>query len=222
MNTSHYTPAARSERLPSPPRTNIPPLGFATTGVHVAAANIPDFLLPYDWSVQSDLDARTTELYSWSYENRRQAQLITPFLYLGPIGAAKDAAFLQQQGITMVFATRGPTAIEARIMSSVETAAQTVGVQVEQISVKSIQNLRSTLPSAVTTIRNHLVTAPATLNKLGKVLVICETGNERSAAVVVAFLMVSLTTALNSFDSLHMLTRLYRPSSALIWLLRHR
>lgn len=194
MSATYYTPAARPERLPSPPRTNIPPLGFAPfapAGHSVGAENMPDFLRPYGWTMQTDMEARMTELYSWNYENRRQAQQITPFLYLGPISAAKDAAFLQREGITMVFATRGPSPIEARIMKAAEAAAQSVGVQVEQISVKSIQNLRSTLPAAIMTIRNHLIAAPATMNKLGKVLVMCETGNERSAAVVVAFLMVS-------------------------------
>jgi len=179
--------------LPSPPRTTIPPPLTVYTDSKAWSANmLPDYLKAYGWTLQKDLDTRQTEMFSWNYEDRRKIQSVTPFLALGPISAARNATYLQDAGITMLLAVRQQRPYEARIMSAAADVAQGLGIEIQQIDVTNLQNLRSVLSWIVTSMANHLATAPALFNRFGKVLVTCETGNERSAAVVAAFLVVSL------------------------------
>ncbi|KAM0328048.1 hypothetical protein ACHAQA_005450 [Verticillium albo-atrum] len=137
----------------------------------------------------------------WTYASRRDAQSILDWLYLGPSTASRDQAFLQREGITMVLAVRhasdmttpntlgimGPTA-----------ATRALGIPVERIDVKSTHHLIKVFTSAVKKINSHLLDvhqrqinsdAPLPFER-GKVLVICETGNDRSAIVVAAYIMI--------------------------------
>lgn len=178
--------------LPSPPSTKIPPpLGIYNEPVAWSVEALPDYLRGYGWTLQQDLDTRQNAMLGWTYEDRRQAQFITPFLALGPIRAAQDASYLREAGITMLLAIRQQRPVEARIMSAAANVVQGLGLDVQQIDVTNLQTLRSVLSKAVSLIADHLATAPARFKKLGRVLVACETGNERSAAVVSAFLAVS-------------------------------
>ncbi|MCP6423762.1 hypothetical protein NL463_31080, partial [Klebsiella pneumoniae] len=45
-------------------------------------------------------------IFDWTYERRREAQMILPYLYLGPMTAAKDEAWMRKEGITMVLGVR--------------------------------------------------------------------------------------------------------------------
>lgn len=180
-------------RLPSPPRTTIPsPLSYITDANAWSPDVLPDYLKAYGWTLQMDLKTRQNEMSAWNYEDRRRAQDIAPFIALGPISAAKNAAYLRDAGITMLLAIRQQRPYEARIMSAAADVVQGLGIEIQQIDVTNLQNLRSLLSMTVSTMANHLATAPTRFNKLGKILVACETGNERSAAVVTAFLVVSL------------------------------
>lgn len=143
----------------------------------------------------------------WRYENRRKAQPILDFLYLGPFSVIRDRAWLQNEGITMLLAARDATMAEARVMS-LDKAAIELGIEAAYVDVASRQELIRSFPAAVAMINDHLlrmyksqaqqvvvgegqqVTAinPSTFRQ-GKVLVICETGNERSATIVAAYLM---------------------------------
>ncbi|KAK6382649.1 hypothetical protein LTS17_003318 [Exophiala oligosperma] len=51
---------------------------------------------------------------SWTYEDRRVAQNILPFLFLGPVSAAKDPDFIRRAGITLVIAMRSSAAVKTR------------------------------------------------------------------------------------------------------------
>lgn len=149
----------------------------------------------------------------WRYEDRRKAQLILDFLYLGPLSVIRDRAWLQKEGITMLLAARDATMAQARMMS-LDTAAAELGIEAAYVDVASRQELIRSFPAAVAKINAHLlrvyqsqaqqvvissggegeqqqqVTAINTSTfRRGKVLVFCETGNERSAAVVAAYVM---------------------------------
>lgn len=179
-------------RLPSPPHTAIPPpLTVYTEAKAWSPDSMPDYLKPYGWTLQKDLDTRQSEMFAWNYEDRRRAQSVVPFIALGPIVAAKNATYLQEAGITMLLAIHQQQLSEARTMSAAANVAQGLGIEIQQIDVTNLQKLRSVLSLAVLSMANHLAAAPKRFNKLGKVLVTCETGNERSAAVVAAFLVVS-------------------------------
>lgn len=143
----------------------------------------------------------------WRYEDRRKAQLVLDFLYLGPLSVIRDRAWLQKEGITMLLAARDAAMAQARMMS-LDKAAAELGIEAAYVDVASRQELIRSFPAAVAKINDHLlrvyksqarhvvmgegqqVTAIDTSTfRRGKVLVFCETGNERSAAIVAAYVM---------------------------------
>jgi serine/threonine/tyrosine-interacting protein len=137
----------------------------------------------------------------WKYESRRQAQSILPFIYLGPSSAARDINFLREQGITMLLVIRDTTTATSGLLSG-QKAARELGIVSQSIDVQGNQELIRAFPRAINVINNHLVQAYRTLKDTirqpssldtppawGKVLVWCESGNERSATVVAAYIM---------------------------------
>lgn len=134
----------------------------------------------------------------WKYEWRRQNQQMTQSLYLGPSNAARDVQTLRAEGITMLLAIRDSTMALARFLSG-EKVANQLGIEADSIDVAGNPQLIAGFPQAVEKINDHLVTvfqhrvsngmSPDDPRTRGKVLVFCESGNERSATVVAAYLM---------------------------------
>jgi serine/threonine/tyrosine-interacting protein len=149
---------------------------------------------------------------TWKYESRRQAQPVLDFLYLGPWSVAKDADFLTREGITMVLVARDSRMAEARLFN-LTRVAQSLSLAVEHIDVTGYQGLIRAFPVAVKAINDHLlavyrsqavdvdalggsgssmagqIAIDQSTFRRGKVLVCCETGNDRSAAIVAAYIM---------------------------------
>ena len=130
----------------------------------------------------------------WRYDMRRVAQPILPFLYLGPLACLKDREFLQREGFTLLLAIRNDRSAQARLVSG-ERAATALGIEADSVDVSGNQELISAFPRAIRRINDHI----ASPTQIGfgypirrKVLVFCESGNERSAAVLMAYLMVML------------------------------
>ena len=152
----------------------------------------------------------TNNMLEWKYEQRRMAQQILPFLYLGPMSAAKDKSFLQRAGITMVLVVRNTMSAQAKLLGT--RAAEEMGLDTKMIDVAGNQELIAAFPKAIELINVHLSTvyqrdqasADQTMGLAqidrnitpGKVLVFCETGNERSAALVTAYIMAMYGTDL--------------------------
>ena len=211
--TATHSPAQQySFRVPSPPRIIVPP-------PHLNPNGIPDLQLAsdapidYESSGFSNADFLSTVTYGnfitannmleWKYEQRRTAQKIVPFLYLGPMSAAKDKDFLRSEGITMVLAMRNTQSAQAKLLGS--RAAHELGLEVVSIDVNGNQELIAAFPRAIEAINNHLskmyrlqqariAHTNATpgghgTSVPGKVLVFCESGNERSATMVAAYIM---------------------------------
>ena len=140
-------------------------------------------------------------MIDWKYEHRRMAQQIVPFLFLGPVSAARDSKFLQDNGITMVMAVRNTLSAQAKLLGS--KAAAELGIECSYIDVAGNQELIAAFPKAIELINAHLSSmyqsvqsrkaqlskSDESLSAPGKVLVFCESGNERSATVVTAYLM---------------------------------
>jgi serine/threonine/tyrosine-interacting protein len=135
----------------------------------------------------------------WRYEMRRSAQAIQPFLYLGPSSAARDLDFLRREGITLLLVIRNTMTAAVRLLSG-EKVATELGIQAAAVDVAGNQELIAAFPRACKIINDHLIfrfregmakntTNPDPGSIQGKVLVFCESGNERSAAVVAAYLM---------------------------------
>ncbi|KAI0132066.1 dual specificity phosphatase [Xylariales sp. AK1849] len=218
--------APYTARPPSPPAIMIPVPSFRK-------ANEPMTCMPSYASVDplflsaADLEIitrnKTQEAYdsvnNWTYEDRRTAQPILDFLYLGPSSIARDKEFLKSEGITMLLAARDSRMAQARLMG-VDRVARELGIHAEHIDVSGHQELIRSFPDAVRKINEHMldvyrsqavnVSQDADTNGIsnpehlqtpdsmvvdrthfrrGKVLIFCETGNDRSAGIVIAYLM---------------------------------
>lgn len=149
-------------------------------------------------------------MLEWKYEQRRMAQQILPFLYLGPMSAARDKAFLLREGISMVLVVRNTMSAQAKLLGT--KSADELGLETKMVDVAGNQELIAAFPKAIELINIHLSTmyqreqaraakgaalAQASRSSaLGKVLIFCETGNERSAALVTAYIMAMYATDL--------------------------
>ncbi|KAL8669603.1 MAG: hypothetical protein Q9168_005811 [Polycauliona sp. 1 TL-2023] len=196
MDNLHSPAQEWTYRVPSPPRAYVPPPLIQT---HKGVPAVPFIqYLNYDFEFTgfSNTDHLKTVAYDnfvtkhamidWKYEARRDAQEILPFLFLGPISAARDPSFLSQQGVTMLLAVRDIKVVSARLLGS--KAALELDIPCATVDTSGNQELIGQFPRGIDIINSHMSdvresTAPR------KVLVFCETGNERSAAMVVAYLM---------------------------------
>ena len=232
----HIPAQGWSFRVPSPPRIIVPPPVLNSYGLpdlHVvqdasydfesSGFKNAEFLQTVTYGnfmtnncesfipVLPDLELKwITDMLEWRYEQRRMAQQILPFLYLGPMSAAKDRNFLQSEGITMVMAVRNTMSAQARLLGS--KAAQELGLDMKMVDVAGNQELIAAFPKAIEGINSHLsamyrqdqfrrtqARAPgqAEVQSMpGKVLVFCESGNERSATLVAAYIMAMYSTDL--------------------------
>lgn len=162
----------------------------------------------------------------WLYESRRQAQPILDFLYLGPSSVARDRDFLQKEGITMLLAARDSRLAKARLMSAERVALelglevdyidirsrqeliQVFPVAVKKINEHLVRRYRSqavhvagadvspTTQGQVPVVPESRMAINSAEFSTGKVLVFCETGNDRSAAVVAAYLLTMFNSDL--------------------------
>lgn len=179
-------------RLPTPPRVVVPPptLSADMPGLVVGAGSRGLDLGFLKELALEDIVQKNT-LIEWAYERRRQAQMILPWLFLGPMVAAKDKAFFAREGITMVLAIRSRDGS----MSGALQAARDAGLAVATVEAPTYYDLIRRFDVTTRTINEHVAAIRQhTLEQtgqpsLGKVLVFCESGNEKSAAVAAAYLM---------------------------------
>ena len=210
-----HTPAyAWTFRVPSPPRIIVPPPALNGSGMPgLTIKHIPPRAFESSGFANEDFLNRVTDgdfmiasnILDWKYEQRRMAQRVLPFLYLGPVSAARDKDYLQREGITMVLAIRNTMSAQANLLGS--KAASDLGIQSAAIDVAGNQELIAAFPRVTEMINSHLSIMynrqqvksstldpntqqdGAAIPGKGKVLVFCESGNERSAAVVAAYMM---------------------------------
>jgi hypothetical protein len=153
---------------------------------------------------------RRFNVSQWNYEMRRQAQSVLPFLSLGPLSCLRDIEYIKSQGFTLLLAIRSRQSAHARLVSG-DRAAAAVGIMADTIDVLDNQELISAFPHAIRRINDHLAgvdTNPNSMAQIGqqqkrKVLVFCESGNERSAGVVIAYIMVMLN--IGAIEATHMI-----------------
>jgi serine/threonine/tyrosine-interacting protein len=191
-----------SYRLPSAPRIVVPPPtlttdmpGLSVGSTAAAAGGGGGDGLGFLRTLDLAHILQTNTLLEWSYERRRQAQMTLPWLYLGPMVAAKDRDFLAREGISMLLAVRA----QDRTMTGALQAGRDVCVEVATIEVPTFHDLIGRFAETTRAINTHVARyrehALQTTGQptLGKVLVFCESGNEKAAAVVAAYLMETLT-----------------------------
>ncbi|KAI1141893.1 phosphatases II [Hypoxylon sp. FL0543] len=201
-------------RPPSPPSILIPApnLRYALEHLKVVptyekvdpASLSPDDLKIITQNYKEQLAADSAA--NWTYGCRHVAQPVLDFLYLGPLSVARDRKWLRETGITMLLAARDSMMAGIRLMA-VDEVAQELGIQAEYVDVSGYNDLVRAFPAGVRAINDHMLKVfrgqsignteveegkmaiPNRNFRRGKVLVFCETGNDRSASVVVAYLM---------------------------------
>lgn len=179
-------------RVPTPPRIVVPPPTLNSDAV-------PDITLEAlrnsSYNFLKDVNynnlVQQNAPLEWTYERRREAQAILPFLYLGPMGAGKDEQWIRKEGVTMVLGIRQKYSFESKLMNSALRAAEKLGIEYHTIDLAGNQDLIRSFGRTTLLINDHLARTHQATNAqtLGKVLVFCESGNERSAGVVAAYLM---------------------------------
>ena len=151
-------------------------------------------------------------MLDWKYEDRRTAQPILPFLFLGPCSAAQNAAFVQTNGITFMVAVRnGFTASRLPRFLDPTSFRSAAGLESTTLDLDSAYDLARNVRRVVKSMNDHLertcVQQPITSihDIRGKILVFCESGNERSIVLVCAYLMfvygVDAVTAIHVVQS---------------------
>ncbi|KAL1835542.1 hypothetical protein VTJ49DRAFT_6497 [Mycothermus thermophilus] len=139
---------------------------------------------------------------TWQYESRRAAQQVLDFLWLGPASCVRDRAWVESVGVTMVVCARdarfattssgsGSGMGEGMLVAGVKRAVAGMGVEVEGLDVADGRELVGAFSVAAGVVNRHMleVAARSGGRRRGCVLMVCETGNDRSAAVVAAYLM---------------------------------
>ncbi|KAK3056754.1 hypothetical protein LTR09_002547 [Extremus antarcticus] len=175
-------------RVPTPPRIVVPPPSLNQDHLpEIALGAFKDSA----FIDQVDFTNLITQnvLQEWTYERRREAQLILPYLFLGPMQSAKDEAWLRKEGITCVLGVRQKGAFESKLMNGALRKAAELGIEHYTVDLAGHQDLIQAFPSTTAHIHNHVAHKLQSTGKPGKVLVFCESGNERSAGVVAAYLM---------------------------------
>jgi serine/threonine/tyrosine-interacting protein len=203
----HHETQQRSLSVPSPPKIWIPPAPLDETGLpdlsyvqrkrpaEFEASGFPDtdFLQYVSYEGLQRRDAG----HNWRYEERREAQEILPFLFLGPDMAARNRDFLVQKGITLCIAVRNSETAKAKLITP--RAPGDLGIPIINIDVMDNPQLIAEFSRAVDLINSHLNSRHLQYTRThpgsdvpsppGRILIFCETGNERSAAVVAAYIM---------------------------------
>jgi serine/threonine/tyrosine-interacting protein len=194
---THLRAQQYTNRVPTPPRIVIPPPayggGFNPQSIGNDGNGLSDTM---NMSFLKDLDYQDfqnrSQLIEWKYEKRRQAQSILPFLYLGPSAAARDEDFLQQHGITMTLAILPRSNI---VWQAPITTAQNLGIEFASVDIGSPIRAVPAFDEAAHLINKHLhgVHAASGGKTLGRVLVFCESGNDRSAHVTASYIINMFT-----------------------------
>ncbi|GAB0133071.1 hypothetical protein EsDP_00001487 [Epichloe bromicola] len=199
-----------SYRAPSPPYIHIP--GPKRTTTKVLMELMPSYehvdpsqLTSDDLQIitQNAKQVAIDQLATWAYEDRRFAQAIVDFLFLGPTSIIRDHHFLKREGITMMLVVRDPRLTGT--LRSVDQASEELGIAVEYVHVDGPADLIRGFPNMIRLINDHLLSVYHSQSRgrndegqilmetchfrRGKVLVTCDSGNHRSAAIVAAYLM---------------------------------
>ncbi|RMZ90820.1 hypothetical protein DV736_g1957, partial [Chaetothyriales sp. CBS 134916] len=133
----------------------------------------------------------------WNYESRRSVQPVLPFLLIGPSNMARDQSFVESAGITFLLAVRSAHTVSKhpRYLDPSRFPSAS-GLATAIFDLDTPYELITNVRPVVKAINDHLEASciqalercPANIR--AKVLVFCETGNERSAVVVAAYLMI--------------------------------
>lgn len=164
---------------------NLTTLSYGNPGLLQAIATAP--IKPASYAANK---------YNWSYQSRHSAQPVLPFLYLGPASVARDGDYVTKTGITMVISVRNASSARTQprwLDPSLFAACS--GLQTATFDVDNPYEFITRIRPIIKFMTDHLdAQTHGPIRGLedvgGAILVICESGNERSPALVAAYLML--------------------------------
>ncbi|KAL7919434.1 hypothetical protein ACQKWADRAFT_301404 [Trichoderma austrokoningii] len=140
-----------------------------------------------------------TALYreAWPYEQRREAQPVLDFLYLGPTSVIRDDEFMRREDFSMMMIVRDARA--PRDYPSARAASARLGIAQVYIDVSPDNQVQS-FYKMVEHVNGHLLAqngpqgggsgdAARARRPMGKILVMCDSGNVLSPVLVAAYVM---------------------------------
>ena len=192
-----------THNIPALPRVIIPPLLPGSDGFSHRLRGIESGYDQEDLSflkvINLSSNDRPASQCAWEYSRRRVAQMVLPYLYLGPIAAARDKDFLERECMTMLLAVRYRHGQSSKLMAGAAQAAIDLGIVYECVDVQSSFDVVGSFSKSVDLINKHMssvysasISRDGSQPSIGKVLVFCESGNDLSAAIVVSYLMSML------------------------------
>ena len=100
---------------------------------------------------------------------------------------------MKREGISLLLAVRSKQSAMQRLISG-EKVAEELGIAAASIEIADYRELITAFSHAIRCINDHISTGitSTTTAVQRKVFVFCESGNDRSASIVVAYLMVML------------------------------
>lgn len=213
--TYQRVPAAPySARPPSPPSIIIPaPAAYNPSDPVVVVPSYhnidPASLSPEDLNIiTGNLRSQVAhdQAGTWNYEDRRTAQSILDYLYLGPGSVARDQKWLRENNITMILAARDKRFAQVQLLAGPARVASKLGIHTEIIDVADNLELIRTFPRVIRLVNDHILqnyrkqntqhsedSCKMTLDvnnfQQARILIFCETGNDRSAGIIIAYMM---------------------------------
>lgn len=138
----------------------------------------------------------------WSYEDRRLAHPILDYLWLGPSGITRNHDFMREQAFSMILVAN-ELRMPGQRLRTIESAAEALGIEVKYVDTRPAYEQVGSFNETLQVINNHILdsnrrneksktTSPAPENqspRRPKVLVVCETGNDRSSMIVASYIM---------------------------------
>lgn len=146
---------------------------------------------------------------TWDYKHRREAQRVLRYLYLGPVTSARDEKFLRSAHITMAVSVRPLIVTNLQPGYMAPSRMNTLkDCETTTFDFDSTFTFTSNLASTMQTVTNHIERLTPSNKRpetKARILVFCDTGNERSITFIAAFLMIiygiSASTALDVIQS---------------------
>ncbi|KAF2668664.1 hypothetical protein BT63DRAFT_425951 [Microthyrium microscopicum] len=196
---SHAATEAYTNRMPSAPTILLPlPVTNQThrsQGISVGPAfsrpgqpdNV-DYLFNHEpYFIQG------LEVHGWKYEYRRNAQVILPYLWIGPSSVTHKAEYLRTEGFTLLLGIQ-PSKFPQFITGPAIKASRELGIECRTLTADNTNQLISQYDEAAYIINCHVnkfyhakQTDPSIQDP--KVLIFCDSGNNKSAAVAATYLM---------------------------------
>lgn len=151
----------------------------------------------------------------WSYEDRRVAHPILDYLWLGPSGIARDHSFLREKGFSMILVANELRSAGQKLRS-IESAADALGIEVKYVDTQPVYQQVGAFNETLQIINNHVLDWNRRNGGLSKtsrtfsepqgprcatVLVVCETGNDRSSMIVASYIMAMYSRSMA--DAVH-------------------